>query len=205
MTDYLERKVSKEELQVIFKRNIDRSIFIADYPYFNNDGNRDFYVDFICKNINNSKYKLQEDAIELSITIHNFNLMYLDTIGKIVYSRRGWWIKLLCLDWLYNFTDDIPLQTFYELNGYLTKSNNERLKIQGILNLLLLDKNNKLIKKLLILLHKSDDHIVFYRLINYENLTKIFTMTELKYVAEIIKTKTSLSSTQKSEITERLC
>ena len=204
MEEYLEHRVSKEELQVIFKSNIDRSIFITDYPYFEDDGNTDFYIDFVNENIVNSKYKIQEDAIELSIVIHNFKMAYLDVISYIIYSRRGWWIKLLCLDWLINFFDDVPSQTFLELNEYLTKSNNKRLKIQGMLNLLLLNRNAKLVTKLLRLLSKSNDHVLFYRVVSYKNIRKILTKEMIENIVDIIRTNTGLSQSQKSELTERL-
>jgi hypothetical protein len=203
MEEYLEHRVSKEELQAIFKSDIDRSIFITDYPYFEDDKSTDFYIDFINENIVNSKYKIQEDAIELSIAIHYFKMTYLDVISSIIYSRRGWWIKLLCLDWLANFFDDVPSQTFFELNKYLTKSNNERLKIQGMLNLLLLNKNPKLVEKLLILLKKSNDHVLFYRVVNYKNIDEILTKEMIKNIVDIIRTNTGLSQSQKSELTER--
>jgi len=90
MISFSENKVSIEELKIIFKSNIDRTIFIVDYPYFHSDGNADFYNDFINENILSTRYKLQEDAIELSIAIHYFRMTYLEIISKIVYSRRGW-------------------------------------------------------------------------------------------------------------------
>lgn len=98
----------------------------------------------------------------------------------------------------------MPLQTFCELNEYLTKSNNERLKIQGMLNLLLVNSNTKLIAKLLRLLSKSQDHIVFYRFVDYKNITKIFEKDTIKLIVNIIKSNSGLSKNQKIELSERL-
>src|SRR5258706_15211268 len=99
MTDYLKYRVSKNELIKIFFKNLDRSIFIGDYPFFGADENEDFYEQFIESSILKHGFKVQEDAIELSIVLHVFKMSFLIEIKKIIHSKKYVLIKLICLDW----------------------------------------------------------------------------------------------------------
>jgi hypothetical protein len=204
MEDYSEHRCSKEQLHAIFENDTDRSIFINNYAYFFDDENSEFYLAFINENITSLKYKNQEDALELSIAIHYFELTHLDVVRNIIYSNRLWWIKLLCLDWLVNFADEIPLQTFFELNERITGSTNELLKIQSMLNILLFKTDNQLIKSILKLVKKSKEHIVFYRFASYKRLDKVFTIEQIRQVLGIIETTVALSDRQKVEISKSI-
>lgn len=207
MMKYLDSKVSKEELMVIFKSNIDRGIFISEYPYFGFDENGEFYTNFIEQNINSSKSRLQIDAIELSIATCNFKTSYLDVIEEIIYSGRGWWIKLACLDWLSTFFKEIPEKTFFELNQHSIKSKNEFLQVQSLINLLLLNVDPRLIKMLFKLLSDSKYPAVFYRLLNnFDNdiITSIFRERGIKEIIDIVNLNQGLSESQKLEIVTRL-
>src|ERR1700744_1757950 len=123
-------KVSLNELEKIFKNNDSRSSFIHSYQHFNNDGNDEYYRNFIDSNIAGKKYKYQEDAIELSLAMGLFHLTYLDVISKIIYSRRTSWIKLLCLDWLNYFVKQIKPGTYTDLNLFINSAPDELLKLQ---------------------------------------------------------------------------
>jgi len=114
MIDYFENKVSADELVEVFNSNVNRELFIAGYPYLLNDGNLKFYKRFIDENIHNYKFRLQEDAIDLSINIHYFKVGFLEAIIKILRSRRSYWVKLASLDWLFNFSQLINKEDFLE-------------------------------------------------------------------------------------------
>ena len=172
---YLE-KVSKKELDKIFKNSTDRSTFISTYPYLGTDNNNKYYKDFINANISNKKYKLQEDAIELSLCANIFNLAYVDIIDKIIHSRRTPWIKLLCLDWLNFFFDKIPLHLYNDLNLIAKKHNHEFLKLQGMLNLMVFNPDKTLIEEALETVKASMNNTLYYRFIHSyidNNLNKI--------------------------------
>jgi len=162
--EYLHHKVSNENLLLIFKDSEERSIFIHTYPYFGDDNNNEFYQAFINANILSKNAKKQEDAIELSLVTAYFKPLYLEVIAFIIYSRKTFWIKLLCLDWLFEFSGMIPGETYRSLNIHASKANNELLKLQSLANLLLSGQSEDLTKQLSKLLTHSKNPAVFYRL-----------------------------------------
>lgn len=206
MMEYLKHVVSKEQLSVIFKCSIDRSLFISGYPHFGTDGNNDFYVDFIDTNISKSKFKVQEDSIELSIVTNTFKPRYLDTIRQIIYSRRNEWIKLLCMDWLFVFFSFIPPEVFIEVNEYALKNNKyELVRIQSLLNSYLQNKNIDLIKRLMLDIKDSKHPTAFYRFVNGLNCIDKENLKMLKVdVLDVIKKNSALSASQKTELVTRL-
>ncbi|MDP9080832.1 MAG: hypothetical protein M3O71_25725 [Bacteroidota bacterium] len=208
MINYLEHKVSKNELITIFKRNLDRSIFIGEYPYFGSDGNEVFYEAFIESNILKHKFKVQEDAIELSVRLNIYKVLFLREIKKIVYSRRQGIINLVCLDWLFYFFQDIPKDEFIEINEHVSKhSTSDLLKVQSVLNILLFKPDIQLIKNLISYFTESDDPSVFYRLINSldtNQLAKRFTNETINSIKEIVLSKHAISKDQRNEIIKKL-
>jgi hypothetical protein len=208
MIDYLEQKVSNNALNKIFRKNIDRSIFIGEYPYFTSDGNDLFYEEFIEHSILKHGFKVQEDAIELSIRLNIFKVPFLVEIKKILYSRRQELIKLVCLDWLFYFFREIPENEFIEINEYMYRhSKHDLLIVQSILNMLLCKPNSQLISDLTFCFAESNDPAVFYRLINNldsNQLAKEFTSETMAIIKEIVISKLTISKKQKNEIFKKL-
>lgn len=159
------------QLEKVFKTHTDRSLFISEYKHFGEDGNEDFYTSFINKSINEARSKRQEDAIELSIALHYYRDSYVSAITQIIKSRRCEWMKLLCLDWLFNFYKEVPKKVFIDLNDWIiSKANTDILKLQAVINLILADQNFDIGKRYLSdLLCSTSDHALFYRVINVLN------------------------------------
>ena len=208
MINYLEHKVSKDDIIKIFKKNIDRNIFIGNYLFFGSDENDNFYKELIERNISKHGFKIQEDMIELSILLKFFNQSFLNEIRKIIYSRRKGLIKLVCLDWLYCFYQDISEAEFISINEYiLMNSTYDLLKVQSILNILLLRSDNKLIDDLIMCFTETSDSAVFYRFINgldTRQLSAKFANETLNDVKMIVKSKIEISIDQRNEIIEKL-
>ncbi|RZK10386.1 MAG: hypothetical protein EOO43_20330 [Flavobacterium sp.] len=167
MKDFFNDRVSKEDLDKIFKSSLERELFISEYPFIKSDDNMDYYVHFIDSNIFNRKYLLQEHAIEMSIAVSVFKSLYLDAIKKILFSRRNDWIKLLALDWIFNFRDLIPEDEYVNINNqYLSGKANELIRVQAILNLIMFSPNYCNFLSLYQLLSLSEDPASFYRVVN---------------------------------------
>lgn len=161
--------ITELQLEKIFKTHSRRSFFLSDYEYFGTDDNENFYANFINKSIDETRSKRQEDAIELSIILRYYEEKYLNAISHIIKSRRTDWIKLLSLDWLFNFYKEVPRDKFIDLNHrIINKSNSEILKVQVIMNLILAKKRFKIEEEitLLSLLSKTSDHALYYRILN---------------------------------------
>ena len=202
-----EDKISKRELEKTFKNYDKRATFIFNYPHFGADGNDAYYIDFIDTNITNRKYKLQEDAIELSLATNNFNLKYLDTVSKIIYSRRTIWIKLLCLDWLNYFILNVPREIYADLNRFANKSDDEMLKLQSILNLVQLTPNRELLEESLEILKRTSVPTLFYRYLNCINDNHVLTMLPgdiTQKIHELINSKPIFGKGQKDELKLKL-
>lgn len=201
-------RILLHELPSIFKSNLKRSMFISDYPFFDSDGNKDFYIDFIDNNISTRKYKIQEDAIELSIRIEVFKDQYLSVVNEIIHSRRNNWIKLLALDWLFIFYKEISNDVFIDLNEYSWKSvQDDLIKIQCVLNLLLQEITDEYYERLIQILVNSKDSAVFYRLLNSTPEIPLFFKSNSDRPAEvlsIIETNIYLSISQKDELVSEL-
>jgi len=159
-------KVSKNELERIFKDYYKRSTFISEYPHFGNDNNDDFYLDFINAYITSKKYKMQEDAIELSLATNHFDMMYLDVVSKIIHSGRASWIKLLCLDWLNYFVLNIPAEEYTNLNYFAKMNSDDFLKLQSILNLVQLNPKPELLEESFEILKDTNSPTLYYRYLN---------------------------------------
>ncbi|PWG82121.1 hypothetical protein [Pararcticibacter amylolyticus] len=198
----LDHKASRKQLKMIFNKNIARSIFISIYPHFGIDGNEQFYIDFIDSNIFRSKFKAQEDALELSIKINTFKNEYINAVRQIIYSRRPPWMKLLALDWLFNFFQNIQRDVFFEINKYSKENNRQNilLQVQSYLNLLLLGDGDEIIDDLLKALSLSDDPAVFYRVLYGLNRTYLLVEETSGYILSIIKNNNYLSKNQKHEL-----
>jgi hypothetical protein len=206
--NYTERKVSEEALVEIFKSHIDRNIFISEYPYFGMDGNDSFYKEFIDKYIASTKYKAQEDAIELSIAAKTFRSDYFDVIKSIIYSRRNDEIKLSCCDWLFCFFKHLSQNTFLEINEYLLeKTKDEFVKVQCMLNLFLLNNNYPIIENLSPYLNETNYPSIFYRVINGLNsisLSEKISKEIRKGIGALIAANTILTENQKPELVKLL-
>lgn len=201
MKNNIEHKFSSAELESIFNKNIDRSIFISSYPHFGDDGNEYFYINFIDSNIFRNKFKAQEDALELSIKIKIFKKEYLSVVRQIIYSRRSAWMKLLALDWLFNFYSDIPRDVFFEINNYTAKSGQDILvQVQSLLNLLLIEECNGKIYDLLITLSCSKDAAAFYRVLYGLKRTYLSDEKINGSILSIINDNDYLSKSQKDEL-----
>lgn len=207
MIDYSQQKISEQELIRIFEDNNARSIFINDYDFFGLDENDSFYLQFINENISNKKSKLQEDAIELSIAADIFNETYFNIIRKVVFSRRTYWIKLLCLDWLNVFADRIPKSDFLKINERAAKENNDLLRLQANINILSLFYEAGIIENIIDLLCQTRNSAVFYRFINHLNTFDIKTLLseeQLKRILTIVNKSALLSVGQKNELITKL-
>jgi len=203
MVQYFKNKVTKEELNKLFKNNTNKDIFISEYPFFGSDDNTAFYIDFINDNILNNSVKLKEQAIELSIAVGIFKPSYINAIKEIVYSRRGAWIKLTCLDWLFNFFNRIPEDVYLEMNNYLAQSNNELLKIQSLININLADNHESIFNELIDFCQKCKDSAVFYRLVRALSILdarKRITTQEISKTHDVINRTPYLSSSQRWEL-----
>jgi len=202
-------KVSKNELVRIFKDYSKRSTFISEYPHFGNDNNDDFYVDFINTYITGKKYKMQEDAIELSLTTDHFDMMYLDVVSKIIHSGRTSWIKLLCLDWLNYFVLDIPAEEYTNLNYFAKRSSDEFLKLQSILNLIQLNPKPELLEESFEILKNTTSPALYYRYLNNitdtdNNFTTILSIDFTEKLGLLLNKSEVINENQKADLQVKL-
>lgn len=159
--------MDKSQLNKTFKSHLDRSLFISSYEKFGKDNYNDFYIDFIDTSITVNNSRVQEDALELSIALHVYKSEYLEIVSQIIKSRRSAWIKLLCLDWLFNFYLETPPSVFIELNYAVLKTANlEVIRIQGLINLILREQALDNFKsELTIIFSNTCDSAVYHRMI----------------------------------------
>jgi hypothetical protein len=112
------------------------------------------------------------------------------------------------LDWLFYFFQDIPEDEFVVINEYMRKhSACNLLKVQCILNILLVKPGILFIDNLILCFIESDDPAVFYRLINgfdTNQLAKRFTGNTLNTIKEIVTSKHTLPAAQRTEIIKKL-
>lgn len=206
--DYFEDKVSPLEVTKIFNSNIDRELFISEYQHLQGDENLDFYKNFIDQNIHSYRFRLQEDAIDLSINLDYFKVSFFKSIKEIIHSRRNNWIKLACLDWLFNFSQLINKADYLEINRYaLKKSTDELLQVQCILNLLLIEIQTDVIENLLNVLQTATLPATFYRFINgFEklNIDKEINQRLIISVISLVKSNKLVSESQKNELINSL-
>ncbi|WPU99717.1 hypothetical protein SNE26_27265 [Mucilaginibacter sp. cycad4] len=198
--------ISTAELICIFDNALDRSAFIWDYQGFKTDGNNEFYIAFIGKYIDGSKSEALEDAIELSIALDYFKLPHLHVIEKHLLSNLDDDAKLLCLDWLRYFFKHIPKNDFERLNRHALQHNkSDLLKVQAILNLLMVKNDEQLITVLKKVIAKTLLPAVFYRVINMfdielEDIKELVRMD----IKVIIENSIVLTKPQKDILTARI-
>jgi hypothetical protein len=168
MKNYDKGILSIDQVIKVFNDSDKRSRFIWLYEFFHVDGLQDFYTQFVEDNLDNSKRKLQEDAIELSIKIKIFKPKYLKVICNIIHSRRNKWIKILALDWLFNFSEEISRNYFADINLHALRFSNNSglLRAQSIVNLFLVIDSTMVHEELNLLLTTSNDPAIFYRIVN---------------------------------------
>ncbi|MFC0517984.1 hypothetical protein ACFFGT_27470 [Mucilaginibacter angelicae] len=202
-----DHNISGAELTTIFNDALDRSAFIWDYRGFRADGNDEFYIAFIDEHINSDSSGAFEDAVELSIAMDYFKLPHLHIIEKGLSSKLDEDAKLLCLDWLYSFFEQVPKPDFERLNKYVLQNNkSELINVQALLNLLLMKNDEQLITSLKTIMGKAALPAVFYRLINvlddecFDEI-KALVLPDIKL---IIEKSGALTVQQKDELTARL-
>lgn len=202
--DNLDEILNIEALSKLFKNSLDRSIFISEYMCFGNDGNDVFYEDFIEKHIYNNRSKAQEDSIELTISLNYYNENHFSIIKAIIYSRRSEWLKLLCLDWIFNFKKNLPLSEFEIVNHYiLNRSNEELVRTQALLNLLLVEQNIEIFSKLRDNITDAKYGTIYYRILNFLKSKSVNqkVINEISHeVILIINSNNKLEESQKQEL-----
>lgn len=205
--EYLSKKIKYNELPKIFKRSLDRELFISEYCHFGLDGNNKFYKDFVETYIYNNRSKLQIDAIELSISINYYKKEHLHVIENIIFSKRNEWIKLLCADWIFNFRKMIPSDKSLVINRHLFQSTtNELIQIQSLLNLLDNSEGN-VVESLKQYFNRIEDVASYYRVINVlksETLTKPLVIIINNILLELVNDNIKLAKTVRIEILTQL-
>ncbi len=203
MTPFVEGNISREELTRLFKRPGDRGRFIWYYKNFGIDGNDEFYLNFINDHINSNLTRAREDAMELTMALSVFKSDHLNVITQIIHSSRNMDLKLLCLDWLFNFFESVPQADFEALNLYaLHKCKGELLSVQAILNLLLLKNDEQLVNKLKTCISQTAIPSVCYRVFNKLEDAIFDNMPEItkKAILDTIQKSTALNSGQKADL-----
>ncbi len=209
MFDHQSRKYDRSEITKIFEKKSQRRDFISEYEYWLIDDHHDLYVKFIDEFIVAINVDKQEDAIEVSIRADIFKNEYLSQIEAIIYSKKGYWIKLASLDWLWHFSNKIDKGKFTTLNSVFLHERNphELNKIQALLNLLKIDINEDLLDDLFGCLQAAKISASFYRAliyyheIPYNNISKSEIKSKLQL---IIDQSMTLSTAQKRELINEL-
>ena len=151
-----------------------RSDFINDYDF--DDKYIEYYKSFIlnAKDVKNHLYL--SDLIDLAgwLGIYDKEL-YLRYIDYLL-NKQHYIIKLAVLDYLMRsdvFYDDINIEEI--LSDFIKKNKVKILKIQALLNLILLskDKKNNYTNELLHSLSKMRDWKILYRIINRLNQEEV--------------------------------
>lgn len=103
----------------------------------------------------------------MSIILGLYQEHYLETIERILKSRRIEDIKLTCLDWLSQFHHNISKQRYDEINSLMAApAKTELLRLQALLNLLYVNRFPTIATSILSLFKTTDNPRLFYRLIN---------------------------------------
>ncbi|TWR29442.1 hypothetical protein FPZ43_10860 [Mucilaginibacter pallidiroseus] len=207
MIDFQNHKYDLVELAAIFAKDTRRRDFIFYYDNWGEDNNENFYTKFIDENICKGKTSRQDDAIEVSIRAGIFRGKYFDCVKAILHSRKGHWIKLTCLDWLYEFSNKIDTAKYIELNTcYMRRPNLSELnKVQATLNLLKTGTSRELSAELYSQLLSAEIPGTFYRVkILLTDSSVKFNETSkpdmVKVFVEIATHSSSLSESQKRDI-----
>jgi len=206
--EYEENLINSKQLSKIFKSSIDRSLFISGYKHFGRDGNDDFYKNFVEMHIYKNKSKAQEDCIELEIALKYYNYKHLSIIKNIILSRRSNWLKLLCLDWAFNFHQSIPPTEFLEINDYIVQNNDVQLLIiQAILNIFLINVSTSLFSILKSSMQNARFGAQYYRIIAFienNNLEKKVSNDIRREIKLAIQSNKILGNSQKADLLQKV-
>jgi len=206
--EYEENLINSKQLSKIFKSSIDRSLFIFGYEHFGRDGNDDFYKNFVEMHIYKNKSKAQEDCIELAIALKYYNYKHLLIIKNIILSRRSDWLKLLCLDWAFNFHQSIPPTEFLEINDDIVQNNDVQLLIiQAILNIFLIHVSTSLFSILKSSMQNVRFGAPYYRIIAFieNNILEKKVSDDIRRETELaIQSNKILGNSQKADLLQKV-
>jgi len=204
--EIIDKPVSKLTADKILSMPFERSIFLNEYRYFRNDGNKSTYKDFISKVLNRKRVDsdLLSDVIYLAIDIKFYSRELLDEISKMLLSKKDYLIRLACLDYLNSFRRNIDKSVYLRLNqGIFRSSKNTLLRLQSLINLMSLDRD-KYFPLLSSILEKETMPTVFYRLINGLKAGNIKLKSEEKRVIIQMIKENSFDRKVKSELVSGL-
>src|SRR5258706_7333142 len=137
------KPVSKEQVSKILSSSFDRSVFLNEYKYFKNDGNSALYRNFILETLSkkDTNVNLTTDVVYLAIEIDFHSKELFEIVLQMLSSKKGYLVKLSCLDYINHFKNKIPKATLLEVNtGMLKRTRNILLKVQSLTNLISIDK-----------------------------------------------------------------
>lgn len=143
-----------------------RNDFLANYSFFLDDKNLSLYKKFIEDNIKSLDDDLMIDVLQLAENISYFSKDLLERIEEILNTKKGFFIRLYCLDYLLSQIKWIDKSSFIALNKKVIDSKNEILKLQSNLNYWVVDNDGVSRKNILKLLKNTTYSNLFYRFFN---------------------------------------
>lgn len=143
-----------------------RNDFLADYSFFLDDKNLSLYKKFVEDNIKSLNDDLMIDVLQLAENISYFSKDLLERIEEILNTKKGFLIRLYCLDYLLSQIKWIDKPSFIALNKKVIDSKNEFLKLQSNLNYWVVDNDGVSRKNILKLLKNTTYSNLFYRFFN---------------------------------------
>lgn len=162
----IKKSISGEDSIRYLKSVKYRENFIDNYKFFKSDGNLNIYIDFIENTNISMKGQRIDSAISLAeildYTSDNLNSLIEDVLN----SKRHFFLKLTCLDYLL-WVSNIIDKTFYDtINIKFFKKDNPFLKLQANVNLLIRGNDLQIEKNSLNVLKKAPYPNIFYRFFN---------------------------------------
>lgn len=156
--------ISEQELNTILSKPSYRSDFINKYTFFKVDGHMKIYKNFIDQVDFKNNNETLDDAIVLADSIDYCSGHLLNLIKGILFSKKNYFIKLSCLDYLLSQNGKIDHSTYMMLNERFKNNLNEFLKLQANINLLITEnKSEQSVIRIVKSAHYPD---IFYRFFN---------------------------------------
>jgi len=183
----MKKPVSKETAKMVLANQEERDDFLIYYNFFEKDGNKDIYVNWINENLNSGSNVVVEHIFELSNYIHLFSTELIILAANILKGRKKAATKLACLDYILSIKKKIAKRQFIDLNEIAIEHTQNRFVIfQAYMNLSI--TNVEYLIKVKRILEREKYPTLFYRCLNEialfppdirKNLTT-FIMKEIK-------------------------
>jgi hypothetical protein len=151
---------------VLLSTDVYRGNFINNYAFFKTDGHINIYKDFIDNTNIHTRNDRIDDTIVLADNIGYCSKKLLSLVEQVLFSRKNFFLKLTCLDYLLGQNDKIDDVMYYTLNERYIHNKNEFLKLQANVNLLKTGDKVESKKHIIRVLKKAPYPSVFYRFFN---------------------------------------